>query len=146
MTDQEKIEELLENYRSLKSDIRTTIIEKCPDYSIPAIDYSKVSGGETNAIYSSVESKVTERLDDKLKLMKKIKCRDIIYTAYMSLEIRKKQVIKYVYFEGLKQIQAGFRLEKSENTIGKWKQEALEDLKNNGVLRAWKYWEQVNCG
>ena len=142
MTDQDKIEELLENYRSLKSDIRTSIIEKCPNYDVPAIDYSKVSGGETNAIYSQVESKVTEVLDDKLELMRKIKARDIIYTAYINLPVEKKRITEYLYFEELSQPQTSIRMKLSERTIKSRKKEIIKDLKDNNILRAWKYF---NC-
>ena len=143
MTDNEKIEELLKNYRSIKSNVRTEAIQKIPEYSLPAVDYSNMTPGESNGIFSKVEDYVVKHEAENSDIRKLIKVRDIIRTCYESLTIEKKHVIKYVYFEGLKQIQAGFRLEKSENTIGDWKWEALEDLKKNGILRAWKFWKEA---
>ena len=143
MTDNEKIEELLKNYRSIKSNVRTEAIQKIPEYSLPAVDYSNMTPGESNGKFSKVEDYVVKHEAENSNIRKLIKVRDIIRTCYESLTIEKKHVIKYVYFEGLKQIQAGFRLKKSENTIGDWKWEALEDLKKNGILRAWKFWKEA---
>src|SRR5690554_6673979 len=99
MTDKEKIEELLKNYRSLKSEIRIEIIQKCPEYSLPAIDYSRTGTGETNKIYSSVEEYVTNKRDVELELKKKIKIRDVIRAAIDSLNVEKRRIVEYVYFE-----------------------------------------------
>ena len=141
MTDKEKIEELLKNYRSLKSEIRIEIIQKCPEYSLPAIDYSRTGTGETNKIYSSVEEYVTNKRDVELELKKKIKIRDVIRAAIDSLNVEKRRIVEYVYFEKLSLIETSFKMKLSERTIASRKEEIIEELAGAGILAAWEYWE-----
>src|SRR5690554_3516293 len=141
MTNKEKIEELLKNYRSLKSEIRIEIIQKCPEYSLPAIDYSKTGSGETNQIYSEVEEYVIKKRDIELELKRKIKIRDIIKAAIDSLNVEKRRIVEYVYFEKLSLIETSFKMKLSERTIASRKEEIIEELENVGMLKAWEYWE-----
>ncbi|MFW6030875.1 MAG: sigma factor-like helix-turn-helix DNA-binding protein [Halanaerobiales bacterium] len=143
MKDKFKIEELLKNYRSLKSEIRIEIIQKCPEYSLPAIDYSKTGSGETNNIYSEVEDYVIRKQDIEIALKKKIKIRDIIKAALDSLNIEKKRIVTYLYFEGISQTETSFRVKISERTISTRKKEIMRELKKAGILTAWEYWEEV---
>lgn len=145
MTDaeKEKIEELLRNYRSIKSNVRTEAISKIPEYSLPAVDYEHMTPGESNEVFSKVEQYVVKHESENSDIRKLMKVRDIIRTCYENLDIEKKRVIKYLYFEGLTQVEAGWKMQLSENTIGRRKGEALERLKDNGIMRAWEIWEEV---
>lgn len=145
MTDseKEKIKELLKNYRSIKSNVRTEAISKIPEYSLPAVDYEHMTPGESNEIFSKVEQYVVKHESENSDIRKLIKVRDIIRTSYNHLDIEKKRIIQYLYFEGLTQVETGWKMQLSENTIGRKKIEALEQLKENGIMRAWEIWEGV---
>lgn len=144
MTDNEKIEELLKNYRSIKSNIRTEAISKIPEYSQPAVDYSTMTPGESNAVFSKVESYVVKHELVNNRMRKLIKVRDIIKTAYESLTVEQKRIVKYLYFEKLTNVQCSFKMQLSENTIGNRKKEIVDELKGNGIMKAWKLWEEVD--
>ena len=143
MTDNEKIEELLKNYRSIKSNVRTEAIQKIPEYSLPAVDYSNMTPGESNGKFSKVEDYVVKHEKENSDIRKLIKIREIIRTTYENLELEKKKIINYLYFEELTQVRTSFKMQLSENTIGKRKIQALKKLKENGILRAWEIWEGV---
>jgi len=143
VTDNEKIEELLKNYRSIKSNVRTEAIQKIPEYSLPAVDYSNMTPGESNGKFSKVEDYVVKHEKENSDIRKLIKIREIIGTTYENLELEKKKIINYLYFEGLTQVRTSFKMQLSENTIGKRKIQALKKLKENGILRAWEIWEGV---
>jgi len=143
VTDNEKIEELLKNYRSIKSNVRTEAIQKIPEYSLPAVDYSNMTPGESNGKFSKVEDYVVKHEKENSDIRKLIKIREIIRTTYENLELEKKKIINYLYFEELTQVRTSFKMQLSENTIGKRKIQALKKLKENGILRAWEIWEGV---
>jgi len=143
VTDNEKIEELLKNYRSIKSNVRTEAIQKIPEYSLPAVDYSNMTPGKSNGKFSKVEDYVVKHEKENSDIRKLIKIREIIGTTYENLELEKKKIINYLYFEGLTQVRTSFKMQLSENTIGKRKIQALKKLKENGILRAWEIWEGV---
>jgi len=143
VTDNEKIEELLKNYRSIKSNVRTEAIQKIPEYSLPAVDYSNMTPGESNGRFSKVEDYVVKHEAENSDIRKLIKIREIIRTTYENLELEKKKIINYLYFEELTQVRTSFKMQLSENTIGKRKIQALKKLKENGILRAWEIWEGV---
>ena len=144
MTDNEKIEELLKNYRSIKSNVRTEAIQKIPEYSLPAVDYSNMTPGESNGIFSKVEDYVVKHEKENSDIRKLIKVRDIIRTCYESLTIEQKRITRYIYFEKMSHVQCSFKMQLSERTIWERKKKVLEDLKEAGIMRAWDIWEKIN--
>ena len=144
MTDNDKIEELLKNYRSIKSNIRTEAISKIPEYSQPAVDYSTMTPGEGNAVFSKVEDYVVKHELVNNQMRKLIKVRDIIKTAYESLTVEQKRIVKYLYFEEMNYVETSFKMKLSERTIVSRKKDILDVLKGAGIMRGWGFWEQIN--
>jgi DNA-directed RNA polymerase specialized sigma subunit len=99
--------------------------------------------GKSNGKFSKVEDYVVKHEKENSDIRKLIKIREIIGTTYENLELEKKKIINYLYFEGLTQVRTSFKMQLSENTIGKRKIQALKKLKENGILRAWEIWEGV---
>jgi len=136
VTDDEraKIKALLEEYPQLKSKIKIKIIDSHKEYALQAVDFKKVSGGNTNAIFSDVESYVTNKEEVKQEVVNLIKKRDIIAAALECLNKREMKVVRYKYFEGETDLKTGCKMEVSENTIGNWKNEIFMKLKKVGIL------------
>jgi len=145
MTNKEKIEELLKNYRKIKHKAKILIITECPEYSLPAIDYSSTGKGESNEIYSKVEDHVVKKDEEESEVRDLIRARDIIKAGIDSLTIEQKRIVGYLYFEGITQIRAGDKVGCSENTIGLRKKEILNHLEDVGMAKAYDYWEEAKC-
>ncbi|KXS45587.1 MAG: hypothetical protein AWU54_323 [Candidatus Frackibacter sp. T328-2] len=136
VTDDEraKIKALLEEYPQLKSKIKIKIIDSHKEYALQAVDFKKVSGGETNAIFSDVESYVTNKEEVKQEVINLIKKRDIIAAALECLNKREMKVVRYKYFEGESDLKTGCKMEVSERTISNWKDDIFAKLKKVGIL------------
>lgn len=144
MTNKEKIEELLKNYRKIKHKAKILIITECPEYSLPAIDYSSTGKGESNEIYSKVEDFVVEKDEEESEVRDLIRARDIIKAGIDSLTVEQKRIVGYLYFEGKTQLEAGERVGCSERTIKTRKTEILQGLEDVGMFKAYEYWEGEN--
>ncbi len=143
MTDKDKIEELLKNYRSLKSNIEIEITKKCPEYSLPSTSFANVSEKEMNKIYSDVEDYVVKKVGISEELGKKIKVRNIIKAAKDSLSTELQRIVEHYYFDDKSvKIVAG-RLGWSEDTIRRRREDILKGLQKAGILEAWELWKEV---
>ena len=130
----EKIEQLLREYPVLKSKLNIKIIQsKNQVYSLPAINYAKVSGGETNAFYSDIEEFVANKDElegETLELFRKVKA---IESGLRCLNRNEYLLIKLYYFKGLPYVEISLEMNRCTTTLQKYKKEALKKLKKVGL-------------
>jgi DNA-directed RNA polymerase specialized sigma24 family protein len=122
----ERIEKELKNYPLLKSriKIKTNKIAYQEDYSAKAVDYSKIPGGETNSIYSDVESFVQRKLDRYPDLLELILKKEKIEAALESLNYKEKRLVRYKYFEGMTDNEVSDKMRELEIKTFKWRNDS----------------------
>ncbi|MBM7836429.1 DUF1492 domain-containing protein [Clostridium sardiniense] len=132
----EYIEELLKNYRKNKfriNDIDIEIEEIQMNFEgIRGLNISNEKTGPTNKFNSDVENEIVNkenRIDqltqNKIKLQTEIKRTENLLNY---LEGRHEKVIKFRYIDGLKWSVISERLEISEPTCRKAREDAIEEL------------------
>lgn len=142
MKDREKIEKLLENYRSIRSNIEIELNKKYPEYSLDSVSFVK-TGADTNEIKSQVENYIVDKYSISDDLHQKIQVVNIIKAAYNSLNEEQKKIVADLYFEGrgVKATAAGSGW--SRYTIKRRKEKILDELKGVGILNAWDIWKNI---
>ena len=132
MTDPDikKIEQLLKEYPVMKSKLNIKLIQnKNREYSLPAYNYAKVSGGETNTIYSDIEEYVAmkdELEGETLDLFRKVKA---IESGLKCLNKHEYMTIKLYYFKNYTYVEIELELNRCTTTLQKYKNDALKKLK-----------------
>ncbi|MGL4571645.1 MAG: DUF1492 domain-containing protein [Clostridium sp.] len=132
----ELLEELLKNYRKNKfriNDIDIEIEEVQNSFEgVRGLNISNEKTGPTNRFNSDVENEIInkeKRMDqlkqNKIKLQSEIKRTENLLNY---LEDRNKKVIEFRYIQGLKWNVISERLEISEPTCRKVKDDAIEEL------------------
>ncbi|MTI61856.1 MAG: sigma-70 family RNA polymerase sigma factor [Firmicutes bacterium] len=144
MSDREKIEQILELYPLICSKCKINIIKsKNRTYSIPAYNYAKVSGGETNAIYSDVEQYVTDKADLDGETVDLIHVQKAISVGLECLTKNEYLAVKSKYFRGLTDVETAAELDKSRSTVQNHRSSALEKLKKADLYKIWSKYEQI---
>ena len=143
LDNQDKVEELLNNYRSIRSNIEIELNKRYPEYSLDSVSFVQTNG-ETNVVVSQVEQYVIDKYSVSENLRKKIQILNIINAAYKSLSSRRKEIITDLYFEDkeLKDVAAGTNW--SRWSIGRKRDKILNELERVGILEAWELWEQID--
>ena len=140
MTKYQQIEQLLKDYKNIKSRIEIKLISYAPGYAVQGIDYDKIQTGKTNKIYSDVEAYVIKTFGEDSEVWRLIRKRDIIEAALKSLNEEEYYILKMVYFERKKYNYIAENLYKNkilcESTIGKKKKDILDRLDKAGILEA----------
>lgn len=144
MTDREKIEIILRLYPVIRAKCKINIIKsKNRSYSLPAIDYSKVSGGETNAFYSDIESFVTEKADLDGETVDLVNIVDAVVSGLKCLTRNEYLTVKYKYFNGLTDVEITAEIDKSRTTVQNYRKTALEKLRKANLHKIWSKYEQI---
>ena len=143
MNDKQKIEQLLKNYRQIKSNIQIELTKEYPEFALDSVSFIKMSGKQSYSGTSQQERYVLNKYDISEDLQNQIIVRDIIRVAYESLPVELRRVVVNYYFEnkGVKgtAVQMGW----SEDTIRRRKEDILINLKKAGILKAWEIWRGI---
>ena len=125
---------MLEEYPQLVSRIQNTLTELGQiDYSLAAVRYDKIPTGETNKIYSDVESYVVNKYDNPyLEEMIKKKLR--IDNSLDSLNLKEKEIVRLKYWEGKTFEDLAWHFDRAVKTVRLWRDVVIEKLINAGIL------------
>ena len=136
MKDKEKVEQLLQSYKSIKSNIEIELNKEYPEYSLDSVSFVK-TGGNTNAVSSQVEDYVIDKysLDDEL--VQKIQVYNIIKAALECLTREQFKIIQLLYFEDKVLVEVGAELGWSRWMIQRKRNSIIKKLTNVGILSAW---------
>lgn len=143
MEDKEKIEKLLRNYRSLKSEIEIELNREYPEYSLDSVSFVKTRG-ENNSIVSKVEDFVVDKHSLSDGIRKKVQIVQIIKAAFNSLTNKRRKIVRHLYFENESCGEVGNKLGWSEITIKRKKKQILKKIKKVGILKAWDIWQKID--
>jgi len=132
-----KIESLLQNYKSIKSNIEIELNRKYPEYSLDSVSFVETTGN-TNAVSSTVENYVVDKysLDDEL--VSKIQVYNIIKAALECLTKEQFRIIKQLYFEDKVLVEVGAELGWSRWMIQRKRNKIIKKLEDVGILNAWE--------
>ena len=137
MKDKEKVEQLLQSYKSIKSNIEIELNKEYPEYSLDSVSFVK-TGGNTNAVSSQVEDYVIDKysLDDEL--VQKIQVYNIIKAALECLTREQFKIIQLLYFEDKVLVEVGAELGWSRWMIQRKRNAIIKKLSSVGILSAWE--------
>ena len=140
-----RIKELLSNYRRIRAKIRTGIIKENPKKtSGGSSGVAKIGDGGTDR-GSRLEDDSIEYLDEGHELYKLNKAREIIKIAYEELTEREQAIVQEKFFEERTYPEVGRRIEPpvTKRTVQRnVKNTILPKLRENGILKAWKFYDR----